>query len=115
MTSYTGSIKTLKALAVLQRAAHRSFSYHDMELVEAINHHCALRVAAASAPNDEMVGRCSTAEDKALLRLLRLPVSDLEGVAVKGRYLLAFAQYDPGWHLVDGAIQAALAGMAGAA
>src|SRR5690554_2894826 len=84
-------------LAALQRAAARSLSYHDQGLVEAIMHHCALRVAAATAPTDHHVGQYSRAEMRALRRLLTIEVPDLSGVAVRGQYLRPFLAYDPDW------------------
>lgn len=113
--NHPASQKILKRLFALQQAAARSVGYHDDELVEAISHHCALKTAAATAPTDELVGQHSRAEERALRRLLRLPVSDVEGFAVKGRYLRAFTTYDPSWLVDTDMPEALLAGMAGAA
>ncbi|WP_332717429.1 hypothetical protein [Pelagibacterium mangrovi] len=107
--------KVVNALFTLQRAAARSIGYHDDALVEAIMHHCALRTAAATAPSDHQVGRYSEAEERAIKRLLTMKVTDLDGIAVRGRYLRAFAQYDPGWLNDAGVPEALLAGLAGAA
>lgn len=97
----------------LQKAAANSLSYHNDALSEAIMHHCALKVASATAPTDQMVGRLCTAEIAAKHRLLRLPISDREGVAVMGRYLRALSSCDD-WENDYGTIEALVDGLAGA-
>lgn len=99
-------------LATVQRAAAKSLTYHDEKLAEAIMHHCAMRTAAATAPTDKLVGRYVDAEMKALHRLLRMKVSDLEGFAVRGRYIRAYAAYDPGALTDMGTPEAMVDGMA---
>lgn len=98
--------------AKLQQAATRSLSYHDEQLVEAIMHHCALKVASATAPTDALVGRYVDAEIKAKHKLLRLPVGDIEGVNIRGRYFRALSACEE-WEKDHGTMQALVDGMAG--
>lgn len=97
----------------LQRAAARSLTYHDEQLAEAIMHHCALKVASATAPTDTLTGRYVDAEIKAKHKLLRMPVADLEGIAVRGRYMRALSECEE-WELDYGTIDALVDGMAAA-
>ncbi len=97
----------------LQRAAAAALDYHNEAVAEAIMHHCALKVAAATAPTDELVSQYVTAEITAKHALLRMAVPDLEGVAVRGRYLRELSRCDD-WEQDDGTIEALIDGMAGA-
>lgn len=94
----------------LQVAAAKSLQYHDEALSEAIMHHCALKIASATAPTDALVGRYVDAEINAKHRLLKMSVCDLEGIAVRGRYLLALSKTDE-WELDYGTVEALVAGM----
>lgn len=97
--------------ASLFRPALKALDCSDEALAESIIHHCALRVAGATAPTEQLVGRYVHAEITAKNRLLRMPVNDLEGIAVKGRYLRALNKIDR-WELDDGALDALIDGMA---
>jgi len=100
--------------AALQRAAAKALAYPDEALVEAIMHHCALKVASATAPNDELVGRYVRAEMRQFRKLLRLKVPDLEGIAVRGRYLRACYAVNETCLEEQGMPEAIIAGLAGA-
>lgn len=106
---------TLARLAPFQRAAARSTEYHDKDLVEAILHHCALMVASCTAPTDAATRRYVDAEIKQFHKLLRMPVQDLEGIAVRGRYIRAYLAIDPECLEDTGTPEALIAGLAGAA
>ena len=80
------------------------------ELREAVQYHCAVKIASATAPNDELVGQCVDLEIKAKHHLLRLPAINLAEVSVKGRYLLLLHEVDH-WELDQGTIEALMAGM----
>lgn len=107
------STETLLAFVGLQRAAARAAKYHDNELAEAIMHHCALKVASATAPSDYLVGKLVEQEIQAKHRLLRMAVPDLEGIAVRGRYLKALSAVDE-WERDAGTVDALITGMVGA-
>jgi len=104
----------LEKLAALQRAAAKATQYHGNELAEAILHHCAIKVASSTAPTVSLVGKHVTAEIQAKHRLLRMAVPDLEGIAVRGRYLQALSRIED-WELDEGTVEAMVAGMVGAA
>ncbi|MBN9333272.1 hypothetical protein [Devosia sp.] len=101
--------------AALQRAAARSLAYHDEALSEAIMHHCALKVASATAPTDGLVGQYVGREIKQFHALLRMQVPDLEGIAVRGRYLKAYMALDQDYLEDAGTPEALIDGLAGAA
>lgn len=100
--------------AALQRAAARSLSYHDEALSEAIMHHCALKVASATAPTDDLVGRYVQAEMRQFRKLLRMKVQDLEGIAVRGRYIRACNDVNDTCLEEKGVPEALIDGLAGA-
>lgn len=97
-------------LVALQRVAAEALSHPDAILAEAIMHHCALKVASSTAPTDKLVGIYVTAEIKAKHRLLRLPISDLAGLKIKGKYLAALSKCED-WQLDLGTIDALIDGM----
>lgn len=105
--------ETLLAFVALQRVAAKAAQYHGDELAEAIVHHCSLKVASATAPSDYLVGKLVEQEIQAKLRLLRMAVPDLEGIAVRGRYLKALSKVEA-WEQDEGTIAALIDGMAGA-
>ncbi|MGV8833279.1 MAG: hypothetical protein ACOH2N_14995 [Devosia sp.] len=94
----------------LQVAAAQSLGYHDQNLAEAIMHHCAMKVASATAPTDDQLSQYVNAEIEAKHRFLRMSVPDIEGVSLKGVYLRALSQCDE-WELDHGTIDALVAGM----
>lgn len=104
--------KPFAKFAALQRAAARSLAYHDEALSEAIMHHCALKVASATAPSEALVGKLVSMEIAAKHRLLKMPVPDLEGIAVRARYLQALWTIGDQWELDYGTADALVDGLA---